>query len=85
MKIRRQINKRILSRFKKMSIAALFILGATYLKENFISDMVDSLSSPNDEYDSFLPFVSAVEDSSTDTPMNTWNGTNYNKYSYIQS
>jgi len=50
-----------------MSTAALFILGATYLKENFISDMVDSINSPNDEYDSFLPFVNAEIDPSVDT------------------
>ena len=59
-----------------MSIAALFVLGATYLKENFISDIVDSLNSPNDEYDSFLPFVNAEADPSAETTYN-WNGTTF--------
>ena len=55
-----------------MSTCGLLILGATYLKENFISDMVESLNAPNDEYDNFLPFVMAEEDASADTQLNVW-------------
>jgi hypothetical protein len=83
MKIRQQINKRILSRFKKMSKAAIFVLVALYLKENFISDMVESLNSPNDEYDSFLPFVNAEADPSAETAALTWNGTTFKEKNYI--
>lgn len=66
-----------------MSAAAIMILGATYLKENFISDMVDSINSPNDEYDGFLPFVMAEHDASADTELNKWNDKVYSKHNYI--
>ena len=69
-----------------MSIAATLIIGATYMKENFISDMVNSLDSPNDEYDSFLPFVMAEHDASSEAvELNKWNDKVYNKHNYIQS
>ena len=69
-----------------MSIAATLILGATYLKENFISDMVNQLDSPNDEYDSFLPFVMAEHDESADADqLNKWNDKTYKKHNYVQS
>ena len=50
-----------------MSLAACLMFGATYFKENFISDMVDSVNSVNDEYDGFLPFVMAEGDESAET------------------
>jgi hypothetical protein len=74
-----------MSRFKKMGLTALFVLGATYLKEGFISDLVDSATSPNDEYDSFLPFVMAEHDASADTELNRWNDKTYMKHNYIQN
>lgn len=67
-----------------MSLAALMILGATYLKENFISDMVNQLDSPNDEYDSFLPLVMAEHDASADVvELNKWNEKTYMKHNYV--
>jgi len=61
-----------------MSTAALFVLGASYLNENFISDMVDSISTPNDEYDSFIPFVMAEGDASVETTVtHTWKDKTY--------
>jgi hypothetical protein len=60
-----------------MSIAACLILGATYLKENFISDIVDSVNSVNDEYDGFLPFVMAEHDPTGETNLNTWRDITY--------
>ena len=49
-----------------MSFAACLIFGATYFKENFISDMVDSVNEVNDEYDGFLTFVMAEHDPSAE-------------------
>jgi len=66
-----------------MSLAALMILGATYMKENFISDMVTQLDSPNDEYDSFLPLVMAEHDASADTELNKWDDKTYKKHNYV--
>jgi len=67
-----------------MSLAALMILGATYMKENFISDMVTQLDSPNDEYDSFLPLVMAEHDASADTTeLNIWDKKTYLKHNYV--
>ncbi len=53
-----------------MSIAACLILGVSYIKENFISDIVDSVNSVNDEYDGFLPFVMAEHDPSNEPELN---------------
>ena len=67
-----------------MSLAAIMILGATYMKENFISDMVKQLDSPNDEYDSFLPLVMAEHDASADTvDVNKWDDKTYMKHNYV--
>ena len=68
-----------------MSTCGLLILGATYFKENFISDMVESLNAPNDEYDNFLPFVMAEEDASADTQLNVWEDKTYMRLNYIQN
>jgi hypothetical protein len=53
-----------------MSLAACLIFGATYFKEHFISDIVDSVNSVNDEYDGFLPFVMAEHPASADNELN---------------
>jgi hypothetical protein len=65
-----------------MSIAACLIFGATYFKENFISDIVDSVNSVNDEYDGFLPFVMADHDPSVDNELNSWKEKSYLKHNY---
>jgi hypothetical protein len=86
MKIRRQITPRIYKRFKTISLAAVLILGTSYLKENFIADIVDSMNTPNDEYDGFLPFVMAGDDPSADTEVaqnTTWNDKTYQQYNRI--
>lgn len=62
-----------------MSLAACLLFGATYFKENFISDMVDSVNSVNDEYDGFLPFVMAEGDPSVETEF-SWKDKTYLKY-----
>jgi hypothetical protein len=62
------------------------IFGATYFKETFISDIVDSVNSVNDEYDGFLPFVMAEHDpSAAETEINTWKDKTYNKHNFIKS
>ena len=66
-----------------MSIFACLIFGATYFKENFISDIVDSVNSVNDEYDGFLPFVMAENDPSVDAEINIWKDKEYLKYNYV--
>jgi len=63
----------------------MMIFGATYLKEHFVSDMVDSLKSVNDEYDGFLPFVMAEHDASADLELNKWKDKTYLNHKYIQS
>jgi hypothetical protein len=66
-----------------MSIAACIIFGATYFKENFISDIVDSVNSVNDEYDGFLPFVMAEHDPSAEMSKNIWKDKTYKNHNYI--
>jgi hypothetical protein len=67
-----------------MSLAACLIFGASYFKENFISDIVDSVNSVNDEYDGFLPFVMADHDASAEeTTKNTWKDKTYMNHNYI--
>jgi hypothetical protein len=67
-----------------MCLAGLFLLGTTYVKENLVSDLVSSLTSVNDEYDSFLPLVMAEHDPKADVELNRWKDKTYTKHSYIQ-
>lgn len=71
-------------RFKTMTLATLLILGATYFKENFIADIVESVNTVNDEYDGFLPFVMAEEDETVEDEPRVWKNKTYPEYSLMK-
>mgnify|MGYP000521855071 CR=1 FL=1 len=67
-----------------MTLAAICILGASYFKENFIADIVDSINAPNDEYDGFLPFVMAEEDETAEVVPTVWKNKTYPNYDMMK-
>lgn len=63
MKVRRQLNQRTYQRFKKMSGAALLIIGVQFFSEKSMDSIIEVASdSSNTEYDFSLPFVTAVQE-----------------------
>ena len=61
MKIKRRIKERTFRRFNKTLVTAAFVLFVQYFSEQSMSNIIDAASDhSNNEYDSFIPFVTAA-------------------------